>query len=89
MSALPSAIEPNLSADPSFSLARFRERAGMDRLGPHFAGFIEPQPLGTAAGGKVTDDTGGPLRFGERTDGFIVPAFIAWGDPSAATDARH
>ena len=43
----------------------------------------------TAAGGKVTDDTGGPLRFGERTDGFIVPAFIAWGDPSAATDARH
>ena len=43
----------------------------------------------TAAGGKVTDDTGGPLRFGERTDGFIVPAFIAWGDPAAATDARH
>jgi 3'(2'), 5'-bisphosphate nucleotidase len=36
-----------------------------------------------AAGGKVTDADGGPLRFGERRDGFIVPAFIAWGDPSA------
>ena len=38
----------------------------------------------TAAGGKVTDVDGRPLRFGERQDGFIVPAFIAWGDPSAA-----
>jgi 3'(2'), 5'-bisphosphate nucleotidase len=38
----------------------------------------------TAAGGKVTDEAGGPLRFGERTEGFIVPAFIAWGDPQAA-----
>ena len=39
----------------------------------------------TAAGGKVTDEAGGPLIFGERTEGFIVPAFIAWGDPQAAT----
>jgi 3'(2'), 5'-bisphosphate nucleotidase len=38
----------------------------------------------TAAGGKVTDPDGRPLRFGERTDGFIMPAFIAWGDPSAS-----
>jgi 3'(2'), 5'-bisphosphate nucleotidase len=42
----------------------------------------------TAAGGKVTDSKGSPLRFGEQTEGFIVPAFIAWGDPSAA-DAPH
>ena len=41
-----------------------------------------------AAGGKVTDETGGPLRFGEKTEGFIVPAFIAWGDPKAA-NAPH
>jgi 3'(2'), 5'-bisphosphate nucleotidase len=45
--------------------------------------------LVTAAGGKVTDEAGGPLRFGERTEGFIVPAFIAWGDPSAAVNAPH
>jgi 3'(2'), 5'-bisphosphate nucleotidase len=38
----------------------------------------------TAAGGKVTDEAGRPLRFGERTEGFIVPSFIAWGDPEAA-----
>jgi 3'(2'), 5'-bisphosphate nucleotidase len=38
----------------------------------------------TAAGGKVTDANRQPLRFGERADSFIVPAFIAWGDPGAA-----
>jgi 3'(2'), 5'-bisphosphate nucleotidase len=38
----------------------------------------------TAAGGKITDADGKPLRFGERADTFIMPAFIAWGDPSAA-----
>src|SRR5436309_910808 len=38
----------------------------------------------TAAGGRVTDGKGGELRFGERRDtGFIVPEFIAWGDPQA------
>ncbi len=38
--------------------------------------------LVTAAGGKVTDPAGGSLRFGMGAD-FIVPAFIAWGDPGA------
>jgi 3'(2'), 5'-bisphosphate nucleotidase len=42
----------------------------------------------TAAGGKVTDANGAPLRFGVGTEGFIVPAFIAWGDPSAAFASR-
>jgi 3'(2'), 5'-bisphosphate nucleotidase len=37
-----------------------------------------------AAGGKMTDGRGGPLRFGQSRDGFLVPEFIAWGDPSAA-----
>jgi 3'(2'), 5'-bisphosphate nucleotidase len=36
----------------------------------------------TAAGGKITDATGGDVRFGHASD-FIVPAFIAWGDPTA------
>jgi 3'(2'), 5'-bisphosphate nucleotidase len=40
------------------------------------------QAVVTAAGGKVTDHAGAPLRFGERGDTFIVPAFVAWGDPS-------
>ena len=37
-----------------------------------------------AAGGKVTDADGAPIRFGEGRDDCIVPAFIAWGDPSTA-----
>jgi 3'(2'), 5'-bisphosphate nucleotidase len=38
----------------------------------------------TAAGGKVTDGKGGDLVFGQRQDtGFIIPAFVAWGDPQA------
>jgi 3'(2'), 5'-bisphosphate nucleotidase len=38
----------------------------------------------TAAGGKVTDSTGAALRFGAGRADFIVPEFIAWGDPGAA-----
>jgi 3'(2'), 5'-bisphosphate nucleotidase len=38
----------------------------------------------TAAGGKVTDRRGGALHFGTGRKDFIVPEFIAWGDPTAA-----
>jgi 3'(2'), 5'-bisphosphate nucleotidase len=38
----------------------------------------------TAAGGKVTDGQGRALRFGAGAKDFIVPDFIAWGDPKAA-----
>lgn len=38
----------------------------------------------TAAGGKVTDSRGAALQFGEARDDFLVPEFIAWGDPAAA-----
>ncbi|HEX7923961.1 MAG TPA: 3'(2'),5'-bisphosphate nucleotidase CysQ [Bradyrhizobium sp.] len=37
-----------------------------------------------AAGGKVTDSNGRPLHFGLGREDFLVPEFIAWGDPSAA-----
>jgi 3'(2'), 5'-bisphosphate nucleotidase len=41
----------------------------------------------TAAGGRVTDGKGGELRFGQRpASGFIIPEFIAWGDPQAAAE---
>jgi 3'(2'), 5'-bisphosphate nucleotidase len=39
----------------------------------------------TAAGGKVTDSRGAELHFGLGRENFIVPEFIAWGDPSAAS----
>jgi 3'(2'), 5'-bisphosphate nucleotidase len=44
----------------------------------------------TAAGGKITDTQGAELQFGrgrpglKGQQGFIVPEFIAWGDPKAA-----
>jgi 3'(2'), 5'-bisphosphate nucleotidase len=38
----------------------------------------------TAAGGKITDAAGGALEFGKGRKDFIVPEFIAWGDPAAA-----
>ena len=37
-----------------------------------------------AAGGVVTDPRGGAIRFGGTCKGYIVPGFIAWGDPAAA-----
>jgi 3'(2'), 5'-bisphosphate nucleotidase len=43
--------------------------------------------LVVAAGGKVTDSAGGDLRFGAAKD-FIVPAFIAWGDPTVPEQAE-
>ena len=38
-----------------------------------------------AAGGKVTDSNGHPLHFGLGREDFLVPEFIAWGDPAAAS----
>jgi 3'(2'), 5'-bisphosphate nucleotidase len=44
----------------------------------------------TAAGGRITDAQGAELQFGRGRQGlkgqhgFIVPEFIAWGDPKAA-----
>ncbi|MCP1849585.1 3'(2'),5'-bisphosphate nucleotidase [Bradyrhizobium sp. USDA 4503] len=37
-----------------------------------------------AAGGKVTDSNGSPLHFGLGREDFLVPEFIASGDPAAA-----
>jgi 3'(2'), 5'-bisphosphate nucleotidase len=37
-----------------------------------------------AAGGMVTDGHGAPVHFGGNRADFIVPEFIAWGDPAAA-----
>lgn len=39
----------------------------------------------TAAGGRITDSRGAPLHFGAGRADFIIPEFIAWGDPAAMT----
>jgi len=38
----------------------------------------------TAAGGRIGTAQGQPIRFGETREDFIIPEFIAWGDPSVA-----
>jgi 3'(2'), 5'-bisphosphate nucleotidase len=37
-----------------------------------------------AAGGVVTDPQGAPLQFGRSAGKYLIPAFVAWGDPSKA-----
>jgi 3'(2'), 5'-bisphosphate nucleotidase len=37
-----------------------------------------------AAGGTVVRPDGAPLTYGHGERKFLVPGFIAWGDPSAA-----
>ena len=40
-----------------------------------------------AAGGAVTDPQGKPLRFGQPQANYLVPGFIAWGDPAMVRPA--
>ncbi|MGA2565543.1 MAG: 3'(2'),5'-bisphosphate nucleotidase CysQ [Pseudolabrys sp.] len=42
-----------------------------------------------AAGGAVTAPDGGTLHFGRRAEKFLVPGFIAWGDPAKAAAAHN
>ena len=41
-----------------------------------------------AAGGVVLDPQGRAIEFGRRTNEFLVPGFIAWGDPSKSSLIR-
>jgi 3'(2'), 5'-bisphosphate nucleotidase len=36
-----------------------------------------------AAGGAITTPAGGALNYGQAAGNFRIPAFVAWGDPSA------
>ena len=81
--ARPGAVRKTLGSAVKF--ARVAEGAAdiYPRLAPTSEWDVAAgHALVTAAGGKVTDPAGGSLRFGMAAD-FIVPAFIAWGDPGA------
>jgi len=82
--ARPGAVRAKLGSAVKF--ARVAEGAAdiYPRLAPTSEWDVAAgHALVTAAGGKITDASGGALRFGAGKD-FIVPAFIAWGDPAAA-----
>ena len=85
IAARPGAIRQVLGSAVKFG----RVAEGSADIYPRFAPTSEwdvaaGHALVTAAGGKITDAQGAELQFGNRGQGFIVPEFIAWGDPAAA-----
>src|SRR5438132_1473389 len=81
----PGAIRAELGSAVKF--ARVAEGAVdiYPRLGPTSEWDVAAgHAVVTAAGGKVTDSKGAELHFGLGRKDFIVPEFIAWGDPAAA-----
>lgn len=82
----PGAIRVQLGSAVKFGRVAEGEVDIYPRLGPTSEWDVAAgHAVVTAAGGKVTDSTGAELLFGQRRGNFIVPEFIAWGDPSAAT----
>jgi 3'(2'), 5'-bisphosphate nucleotidase len=82
--ARPGALRKSLGSAVKFC----RVAEGEVDIYPRFAPTCEwdvaaGHALVTAAGGKVTDATGAALRFGAGAKDFVVPEFIAWGDPKA------
>ncbi len=85
IAAKPGAIRQMLGSSVKF--ARVAEGAVdiYPRLAPtHEWDVAAGHAIVTAAGGKITDAQGADLQFGKGATDFIVPEFIAWGDPSAA-----
>jgi 3'(2'), 5'-bisphosphate nucleotidase len=85
ISGRPGAIRETLGSAVKFG--RVAEGAAdiYPRLAPtHEWDVAAGHAIVTAAGGKITDAQGAELQFGKGGKDFIVPAFIAWGDPAAA-----
>lgn len=86
ISGRPGAIRVQLGSAVKFGRVAEGEVDIYPRLGPTSEWDVAAgHAVVTAAGGKVTDSTGAELLFGQGRGNFIVPEFIAWGDPSAAT----
>jgi 3'(2'), 5'-bisphosphate nucleotidase len=82
----PGAVREKLGSAVKFGSIAEGKADVYPRLGPTSEWDVAAgHAVVTAAGGKVTDGLGGPLRFGQQADGFVVPAFIAWGDPSGVS----
>jgi 3'(2'), 5'-bisphosphate nucleotidase len=81
----PGAIRAKLGSAVKFGRVAEGEVDIYPRLGPTSEWDVAAgHAVVTAAGGKVTDSKGAGLLFGLGRENFIVPEFIAWGDPAAA-----
>lgn len=90
IAARPGAIRKTLGSAVKFGRVAEGEADIYPRLAPTSEWDIAAgHAIVTAAGGKITDAQGGALQFGKGRQGlkgqqgFIVPEFIAWGDPTA------
>jgi 3'(2'), 5'-bisphosphate nucleotidase len=87
IAARPGAIRKTLGSAVKFGRVAEGEADIYPRLAPTSEWDIAAgHAVVTAAGGKVTDALGADLQFGKGRNGFIVPDFIAWGDPAAALE---
>jgi len=85
IAARPGAVRVQLGSAVKFARVAEGTVDIYPRLGPTSEWDIAAgHAVVTAAGGRMTDSTGSELRFGCGRPDFIVPDFIAWGDPSAA-----
>ena len=81
----PGAIRKALGSSVKFGRVAEGQADIYPRLAPTYEWDIAAgHAILTAAGGRITDAHGAPLQFGKGGNGFIVPEFIAWGDPAAA-----
>lgn len=86
IAARPGAIRKTLGSSVKFGRVAEGQADIYPRLAPTSEWDIAAgHAILTAAGGKITDANGAALQFGKGGNGFIVPEFIAWGDPAAAT----
>lgn len=85
IAARPGAVRKTLGSSVKFARVAEGEADIYPRLAPTSEWDIAAgHAVVTAAGGRITDAHGADLQFGKGRAGFIVPEFIAWGDPAAA-----
>jgi 3'(2'), 5'-bisphosphate nucleotidase len=85
IAARPGAIRATLGSALKFGRVAEGEADIYPRLAPTSEWDVAAgHALVSAADGRITDANGAPVRFGKPRTGFIVPEFIAWGDPTAA-----
>jgi 3'(2'), 5'-bisphosphate nucleotidase len=86
INARPGAVRRTLGSAVKFARVAEGTADIYPRLAPtHEWDVAAGHAIVTAAGGRVTDPRGAELQFGRGSTGskdFIIPAFVAWGDPS-------
>jgi 3'(2'), 5'-bisphosphate nucleotidase len=84
-------VTERIACGSSIKFCRIAEGAAdiYPRLAPtHEWDIAAGHAILEAAGGAVTTPEGMPLIYGHSNEGFIVPCFVAWGDPQFAGELK-